>query len=277
MCRKLLGRLVSLGFLAGSVLILMGGEVQSQVGNGKLPSRRPKIFLNNNGSLLVTPNPNFGLPSQAPFMFIAYAHEDCRLVNNGVTIMPKFRLLAAECEQLGNNNNNNNGGIGTLPGGFTPIGICPFDGLPLFPEFVEPPFPHSHPSLCFGVGGVIPPIGGIPVIGGVNYNRHRPGVGPSYPYYPGYPYSVAGSNYSTYNPGSNGGSSLNTMDVSVSAAFRGFDLADGKAPEFMASVGTAPRTKFGTGFGLKYSTCGGCGDTDLSKPKAEKSVSEEKE
>lgn len=87
----------------------------------QLPPRQP-IFLNNNASLYTFPNPNFGLPSQLPYAFVAVAHEDCRLFNNGAKLMPQHRLMAAECMQ---NAMNGGGGGGGVPGGGP--GINPFN------------------------------------------------------------------------------------------------------------------------------------------------------
>jgi hypothetical protein len=107
----------------GMVMLLIGGlsaTVHSQ-GKGSLPSTRPPIFLNNNASLYTFPNPNFGKPGQLAFAFVAVAHEDCRLFNNGATLMPKHRLMAANCMQ--------GGASGGMNGGTTVID--PLTGLPI--------------------------------------------------------------------------------------------------------------------------------------------------
>ena len=252
-------------FLIGAMLLMAENEAKSQ--KNRLPSPRPKIFLNNNGSLYTYPNPNFGLPSQLAHSFTAVASEDCRLFNNGATIMPQFRLLAGECDQLANNMNNNNGG-GVLPGGFVPLGICPLDGLPIFDDFTHPPFPHTHVGACFGVVPPIvgPPFGGVPGFGGVNYQRNRPGG-----YYPSYP-GANGSNYDSYNPNA----AAATMTTASSAyhptpaggwgnsrSYRGFgSYSDSNFGGFMASVGTEPTAQFGGGFAKKLcQPCDGCEET----------------
>jgi hypothetical protein len=100
---------ISLGLLLViGASLLAGGAGQSQVipgvgpkigpGTGFLPKNRPYINLNNNGSLYTIVNPNAAQPSQVPYSFIAVAHEDCRLYNNGAMLMPMHRLQAGECQ-----------------------------------------------------------------------------------------------------------------------------------------------------------------------------------
>lgn len=95
-------------------------------GSGSLPGSRPPIFLNNNASLYTFQNPNFGMPGQLAYAFVAVAHEDCRLFNNGAKLMPKHRLLAAECIQANNMNTGGGGGGGGVV-------IDPITGLPINP------------------------------------------------------------------------------------------------------------------------------------------------
>jgi hypothetical protein len=214
----------------------------------KLPPR-PPIFLNNNASLYTFPNPNAGKPSQLAFAFVAVAHEDCRLFNNGAKLMPKYRLMAAECM------NGTNGMNPTpLPPGTGQLGFC-WDagarfGRPVFQINVPRP-PGAITSATCIVIRTVPPIGAPGTINGINFAR--PGLYNPFAY--GYGY---GGNYETYNPGSSQ-STLSTSPASSSQSrgFQGFSLPNDadRLIEFAASVGIDPLTQFGSGFGLKCWCC----------------------
>jgi hypothetical protein len=121
-------RLVSLV----AIMVCFAVEAQSQMAatpGGGIPPR-PPIFLNNNASLYTFPNPNFGKPSQLPFAFVAVAHEDCRLFNNGAMLMPKHRLMAAECLNTAGMNGTGTGGINPLTGLPNGTGVPGTGGLP---------------------------------------------------------------------------------------------------------------------------------------------------
>lgn len=104
---------------------------------GKLPPR-PVSRLLNNGSLYTFPNPNAGLPNQLRYGYIAVAHEDCRLFNNGATLMPRPRMMAAECM--------NGNGRGPMPPPLPPNpGPLPPNPGPIPPNAVPMPPPGLPP------------------------------------------------------------------------------------------------------------------------------------
>jgi hypothetical protein len=246
MRRQFLVRPLLLVGLVGIMFVLAHGEVFSQA--RRLPKTRPPIFLNNNASLYTFPNPNFGKPSQLPFGFVAVAHEDCRLYNNGAKLMPKHRMLAAECcidrdPMTGLCRDVNPTGLGQGVGG---IGLLPPCPVPY--ELV--PYLGGLVPWC-PAGGILPPVVvgpdpfPIPVIGGYNANRYQ---------------NSYGSGYAAYNPTagpvnpSTGGTSAAQM---ASRAYRGFGTyTESNFGGFTASLGTDPYTRFGRGFGHYHQCCG---------------------
>lgn len=244
MRRKKLVRPMLLLGLVGVMLGLAQGEVFSQ-GRGKLPKTRPPIFLNNNASLYTIPNPNFGKPSQLPFSFVAVAHEDCRLYNNGAKIMPKHRMIAAECcidrdpmTGVCRDVNVNNVGLGQNGVGLLPPCPVPYELVPYLGGLVP---------WC-PTGSILPPVF-PPVFNGYNANR-MPNASPYVP----------GGNYANYNPGSStvttDGSSASSAQM-VNRAYRGFgSYTESNFGGFSAAMTTDPYTRFGRGFGYNQQCCG---------------------
>jgi hypothetical protein len=192
--------------------LLIGGQAQGQ----KKIKGPPIINLNNNGSLYTFQNPNAQFPSQLKYAFTAVAHEDCRLYNNGATLMPIHRLMAAECQAA--------------------IKIEVTAGAP-----PVPPTPVTPPIICVLLpnGQLVCTAGGV---GGINYNRSNPYPNPSYALY-----SNGNSNYGQYTPSSQPATSSSSMSTPGGSAYGGFGLRNWRPMGGFATMTEVAGT-FGDGF-----------------------------
>jgi hypothetical protein len=159
-----------------------------------MPPRQVTPLLNN-GSLYTFFNPTFQAPSQLPYAYIAAPPQDCRLYNNGATLMPEHRLMASLCldSRIMPNNipatngfifndpnaglQNINGGGNQNVGGNPNVGNPPllpgrFYGYPALNNwptaYNAQPFyqPYNYPASGYGNFGFSAPSNFFPVNNG---------------------------------------------------------------------------------------------------------------
>ena len=222
------------GLLVAGMVLFTTGEVQSQklpklpppptpLQPGTVPNR-PYINLVNNASLYTFKNPNANLPSQLPYAFVAVAHEDCRLYNNGAMLLPMIRLQAAECINGGNGTTNQN----PPPAIICVVQIngtlaCTFNGIPI----PQPP-PGTQVVIVGGPG----PVQGtkfsrISYDPSANYNSYSPST-----------------NYSSYQPSSTTSTSAGSSSVKYFGGFGSFS----EASLSFSLMATSASAQFGNGF-----------------------------